>query len=361
MGIGNALKKIGGFFAGSAITSPAAGEACHMFFANAISSLFATHPPLVARIRRIDPSFKGKLEGFTAADDTLIPDSARSFTAFTSDQPIYADPQSILNRVGNVSEENVSFSTELLSTVPSQVRDELQDILGASATVCALLLDNDPDEKQKQIDLLNGKAPPEMIRHILMLGRYLEGLHPRLRLPLLDMAIPALRLMSYDQYLKLISYMDILAEADKKITLFEFSCKEVIAHRLHVVFHREGRKVAHKNIALFVPYLIELVSALARVGARSESEAERAFNAAVSNLPVPKESLKIAERGAISLSSLHEALDHFAYASPGVKKVIFDACAQCVFFDKTVSIQESELLRAVAYSMDIPLSPFLPN
>jgi len=361
MGIGNALKKIGGFFAGSAITSPAAGEACHMFFANAISSLFATHPPLVARIRRIDPSFAGKFEEFTAADGALIPEIAGSHTAFVSDQPIYADPRSILNRVGKLSQENISFSAELLSAVPSQVKDELQDILGASAAVCVLLLDRDPDERQRQIDLLNGSAPPEMTRHILMLSRYIEGLHSRLRLPLLDMAIPALRLMSYDQYLKLISYMDILAEADKKITLFEFSCKEVIAHRLHAVFHREGRKVAHKNIVLFVPYLTQLVSALARVGARSESEAERAFTAAVSNLPVSKESLKMAEPDAVSLSSLHEALDHFAYASPGVKKTIFDACAQCVFFDKTVSVQEAELLRAVAYSMDIPLPPFLPN
>jgi Zn-dependent protease with chaperone function len=43
--IAGALKKIGGLSSGSKINSPAASEACHMFFGKAIHSLFATHPP----------------------------------------------------------------------------------------------------------------------------------------------------------------------------------------------------------------------------------------------------------------------------------------------------------------------------
>jgi len=359
MGIGNALKKIGGFSVGSAITSPAAGEACHMFFVNAISSLFATHPPLVDRIQRIDPSFKGEFKELSAADEQSISAGAQGFAALNAEQQIHADGQSVINRVGNITQENVTFSAELLSAVPTIVREELHDILGASAVVCALLLDKDPDGKKKQIDLLGGKAPSEMIRHIMILDRYLADLNPRLRLPLLDMAIPALRLMSHDQYENLIKTIDILVEADKKISFFEFSVKEVITRRLHAAFLTSERKVVYKSITPLIPDIIQLISALARVGSASEAEVEQAFKAAASNLPVQKDKLKPVEPIEISLQSLHEALDHFASASPGVKKVIFDACAQCVFFDKTVSIHEAELLRAVAYSMDIPLPPFL--
>ncbi len=361
MGIGNALKKIGGFSSGSAIQSPAAGEACHMFFANAISSLFATHPPLVDRIQRIDPSFKGEFNELSAAGRPSIPSAVQGFAATGTEQPIHADAQSVINRIGSITHEDVSFSAELLSEVPVNVRDELHDILGASAVVCALLLVNDPDEKQKQISLLDGKAPTEMNRHILILDRYLAGLSPRLRLPLLDMAIPALRLMSHDQYVNLIKIIDILIAADKKISLFEFCFKEVITHRLHAVFQPAERKVVYKNITPLIPDLVKFISALARAGSPREADAVQAFKAAVSSLPVQKDNLKPAEPIEISLQSLHEALDRFASASPGVKKVIFDACAQCVLFDKTVSIQEAELLRAVAYAMDIPLSPFLPN
>jgi len=57
-----ALKKIGRPRARFADAKPHAEEASHMFFSMgvpAFSELLATHPPLVERIRRIDPSFDG--------------------------------------------------------------------------------------------------------------------------------------------------------------------------------------------------------------------------------------------------------------------------------------------------------------
>ena len=58
-GIAGALKRIAGFSKGSRIESPNAQEASHLFFSMAIRSLFATHPPLAERIRRIDPEYSG--------------------------------------------------------------------------------------------------------------------------------------------------------------------------------------------------------------------------------------------------------------------------------------------------------------
>src|SRR5690606_28971990 len=71
-GIAGALKKIGALGAGSRIVHPRAEELSHLYFASGLRSsfagLFATHPPLVERIRRIDPSFSGDFEGvFEAA------------------------------------------------------------------------------------------------------------------------------------------------------------------------------------------------------------------------------------------------------------------------------------------------------
>ena len=61
-GIAGALKKIGALAEGSRVAGPEAEEASHLFFGDAVGHLlstFATHPPLVERIRRIDPSFDG--------------------------------------------------------------------------------------------------------------------------------------------------------------------------------------------------------------------------------------------------------------------------------------------------------------
>lgn len=62
-GIAGALKKIGGFAAGSSIGSPHGHEISHMLFSRGFSSelnaLWSTHPPLAERIRRIERGFQG--------------------------------------------------------------------------------------------------------------------------------------------------------------------------------------------------------------------------------------------------------------------------------------------------------------
>ena len=70
---------------------------------------------------------------------------------------------------------------------------------------------------------------------------------------------------------------------------------------------------------------------------------------------------KLIRPAQISFEALHETLSRLTLASPGIKKIVFEACTQCVLFDKTITIEEAELLRAIAYSMDIPIPPFLPG
>ena len=59
-GIAGALKRIGAAVFGSKLIGPRAAEASHMYFAEGVASLFATHPPLNIRIRAIDPDWDGK-------------------------------------------------------------------------------------------------------------------------------------------------------------------------------------------------------------------------------------------------------------------------------------------------------------
>jgi Zn-dependent protease with chaperone function len=58
-GIANALKKIGAHSTGSRIESPQADENSHLFFGaiRSFSSMMATHPPLEARIKALDPNW----------------------------------------------------------------------------------------------------------------------------------------------------------------------------------------------------------------------------------------------------------------------------------------------------------------
>ncbi|HTL28953.1 MAG TPA: M48 family metallopeptidase, partial [Tepidisphaeraceae bacterium] len=81
-GIANALKKIAAASAGSQVDNAQALGTAHLFFASAFRvgfvNLLATHPPLVDRIKAIDPTFDGKLPLGGAATEVLDESSVAS-------------------------------------------------------------------------------------------------------------------------------------------------------------------------------------------------------------------------------------------------------------------------------------------
>src|ERR1700730_8093336 len=56
-GLKEALVKIAAAPDGSVLTTPHAEQAAHMFFAEGLNRFFATHPPILERIRELDPQF----------------------------------------------------------------------------------------------------------------------------------------------------------------------------------------------------------------------------------------------------------------------------------------------------------------
>lgn len=363
-GIAGALKKIGGFATGSRIRSPASSDICHMFFGQAISSLFATHPPLIDRIRKIQPGFDGRFEKITITESRLEPDhrtprKPEEDFLYRPVSQMAIDADSVVKQAGRIRPENVASSSDLLFAIPAKIKDELNDMLGAVAIVGVLLLDRDPEEKKRQIQALQQIATPELIRHIQILDKELSGLNPRFRLPLLDLAIPTLRMLSPGQYAKLNRYIDVLIEADNKLTIFEFSLKQIITHRLASVFNPKQQKIVYRNITPLIPDIECLLSKLAYVGHHDAAKIKGAFTAALAQLPLPADSLELLPENKVSFHALDVALQRFSVASPAVKRIILKACSHCILFDKVVSLEEAELLRAIAYSMDIPVPPFI--
>jgi Zn-dependent protease with chaperone function len=357
-GIANALKKIGGFPAGTTVKSPKAAETGHMFFGSAFTSLFATHPPIVDRIRRIDPSFSGDFadrktitspaaEGVSPLVSAAAPGMGRSMA-----------PEGFMNRVGTLSAENIAGSAKILDAIPTAVREDLRDPFGASCVIYALLLDKDVLEKNKQMAALAPMASDEVIARMARLEKAMAGLAPELPLTLLDLVLPALRQLSPEQYERLKQSVQALVQADGKITLFEFVVQQIITHRLDTAFLPRGAKETHRSIEPLMDDAVVVLSKVAAAGHADPKEALAAFNAAMKRIPVSGAGGRRPLTDA-PLEEVGRALSKFAAARPGVKRALLDACAHCVLFDKTVTTSEAELLRAVAYALDLPLPPMV--
>jgi Zn-dependent protease with chaperone function len=362
-GISGALIKIGSILEGSRIQSPQAGEICHMFFGSAIRSAFATHPPLRERIRRLEPDYKNRFISRKISEEKPIPVApgptkpAAALTSPVAALAVGAD--SVIKQPGNVTAQNISHSRQLLAAIPEKIKNELSDILGAMSVSCMLLLDEDPQVRDIQIKRLQKHEPGRFVRHIMGLESHFKGLDLQLRLPILDLALPVLRQMSAGQYAKFKVFIQSLVEADARLSFFEFALQQIITHRLGASYQRRKKEIVYKNMASLASDAANILSCLANVGHPHEVAAQAAYKCGWDKLHIKDSRWNMLPAGKVSFGALRIALQRFALATPGVKKTFLDACAQCVLHDEHVTQEEAELVRAVAYALDIPLPPFL--
>jgi len=63
----------------------------------------------------------------------------------------------------------------------------------------------------------------------------------------------------------------------------------------------------------------------------------------------------------INFTLVGTAFKQLAYSSFKIKQSVVDACAYCAFADKTITIAELELLRAVSLTLHCPLPPLVAD
>ena len=184
---------------------------------------------------------------------------------------------SVIKRPGNVTSQDLNHSRKILVAIPDKVKTDLGDILGSILITCALLLDKDPAVKSRQIKTLQKVVPAAIIRQLLLYENELKDVDPQLRLAIMDLALPSLRQMSARQFTKFQEIIQILVEADAKLSLFEFALQEIINHRLKATFKGYKKEVVYKNIASLASDAVNILSKLAHVGHSEEAAARAAF------------------------------------------------------------------------------------
>ncbi len=366
-GIAGALKKIGGFVTGSAVKNPNAPQASHMFFGRATSgfnAMFATHPPLKERIKRIDPSWDGEFPELDAGGAggraaAAVPGAA-GFAGAESGAEAGTSVRDAVSHVGQPTPAHIEYAAELLDHLPEAVVEAAREPYGARAVVYALVLDREPRPRQLQLSHLEAAADRGVFQETVRVAPFVEQLAPRMRLPLLELSLPALRALTPSQYRLFRRNLVAVVEADEVIDLFEWSLYRILVRDLEVHFGRPRRtRVRHSSVAAVRSPLALLMSVLAYVGDRNPQAAGHAFAQAWRVLSLPDARLLPHEE--CGLGALDAALVHLDQAAPQVKKRVLEAAVACITADRQVTAEEAELLRAVSASMSCPMPPILPS
>ena len=385
LGLAGALKKIGGANTGSELQSHRAEEVSHFFFANGLKSEFfgfATHPPLEERIKALDPSFDGKFPRVVLPDtsaEAAPPPPSRGQppppplpTAKPPPLPMVRPPplpvaptavaqQTIIADIGQPRTEHLQYAVDLHQAVPPSIQTAAHDPLGAHALVCAFLLAKDTGAREKQLEEL-GRATSEAVRQeTVRIWPAIQEIPSHARIPLVDLALPALRRLSPSQFEQFRSAVNALIASDNETNLFEFMLQKIVMRHLDTRFYPERRPVTQfYDLRPLARDAGILLSATAYAGADNPTQAQAAFAKGAESLGrIARIEIPWLPPTECELPHLNAALDRFAQSVPQIKKNVLTACAETVAFDALIQPREAEILRAIADTLDCPIPPFL--
>ena len=366
-GIAGALKRLGGFLSGSTFQSPNAPEANHMFFGKAtsgLSGLFATHPPLAERIRQLEPSWNGQFaDGTPRTDSALAPHPSTAGVAGLAgaeavNRSAAESVTSAVDHIGQPNTAHLQYAARLVDELPTAIVDATREPYGARALIFALLIDRQTETQEVQIAHLSRAADPGVCKETLKLLPLIEQLDARVRLPLVDIALPALCALTDAQYRQFKQNITELVEADRTIALFEWSLQRILLHDLDAQrFNVTPGRVRHHRLHRLQPHYELLLSTLAHTGHRDETAAHEAFEQAKQHVDLPQARFRRDEE--CGLDAFDTALTVLEEAVPQIKRQILRAAAACITADRKVTIAEAELLRAMSASLGCPMPPLL--
>jgi len=388
-GIADALKVIGGFLPGTLVHAARASEMSHIFFGDVQHRLwqgFATHPPLPARIQRLDPEWDGKFIAREERRDALDPRSVGYGATGMNRETLVAAAAASLGGAAIATREDADFSTnpEPESTAPQPAREctasqdggavhnpasaeqddpespaapidpalasAASEPLSATALALAMLVAREEDsaEALQVIEAEGVRGQAAMVRELLPAVR---ALCPGERFPLLSTAMPALKGLSTPQYRQFKSTLLQVIRADGRTDLFEWCLFQLLRHYLDPEYLRvEASKPRYPRLARVRAPLRVVLSVLAHQG---EGSSNRAFTVATQALDLPQ--LTLAPREDCSVAAFGKAVQELADCYPLLKPRILKAMALAAADDGRVSAVEREIVAAVAAVMDCPL------
>ncbi|MBV2130119.1 M48 family metallopeptidase [Arsukibacterium indicum] len=335
-GIAGALKRIGSYSAGTRINNQNADENSHLFFGEAISrwaSIFATHPPLAQRIKRLEPHWNGKFPSPVSHAETTAPTTDSSSASSAA-----PDKQAIIQAV---------------AALPVLLVQSSRQPLQAQAIVCALLLQH-PEFEAEQIKLIKEQGSLDLLQHVDQLVDTIQALSLLQQVQLLQRTVPALKQLSQEQFLKFEQLILAMSHADQQLSLSEWIIINFIDHTVASHFKPKPhiRSSRQTDFSAVQTPALQLLATVANA-AGDQAASQQAWQAGLSVLALPANTTM----PDINLVTLSSQLDPLLGAAPLLKQHIWQTLLAAVAADNLESDTELALLTALALLLEIPWQP----
>ncbi len=363
-GITGALKKIGGYALGSSLANHQSAAIGHFFFAqgfeSAFGGLWATHPPLDERIRAIDPNFDGQMFNPPEVVDVKRETFAQAGFAPGSvhQRPPMPSPAALVASIGTLTPEHIASAESLLAGVPDRVRRAARSPAEAPVLLYGLLLDDSEPLRAKQRALIASRAGGDALHVLAELEPGLRALGPQHRLPLVQLALPAMRQVPPAALSTVLGILDDLVLADGRVSTFEFALQKLLTRTLALGRTPTSGVVQIYSFNAVASEISIVLSAVAHAAGNSGLTPADAFAAGAEELKLLQGRLRLLPTDQCDVVKLDTALEKLATASGPIKQRTLLAAAYVAGADGQLLVAESELVRAISAALDCPMPTF---
>ena len=360
-GIAGALKKIAALGDGSRLHAANRHEVAHMLFGDSdapgfFDGLYATHPPLMKRIRSLDPGFReAELETiFSAMQDA---DNARAQAQ--ERVPLGSAPSSnpMPFTLGAAVVAVAPLSTGDSASVAAQAASSAALIQAtkqpesALALMFAVVLSPEEGLATTQRRSIASAFGDDLQYEVTALANQVKSLAPGKRMSLLALSFPVLKQLPEGRLQTFLGTLETITRTNSQVGLEDYCLARLMRLQLSEALRPRSAPVdGQKKLPACIASASFVIAMVAAHGSSDDAAARRAWLLAMADA-FPGNGQAWQTPPMDWQQSLNRALDELDGLMPAAKEIFIQSLVRAIRADDKITAEEMALLRVICASL----------
>jgi len=267
-------------------------------------------------------------------------------------------PERITGQTGSLEQADITNAGALRESLPQALRAAARAPEQSAQLIFALSLSADAAVRARQLGMVEKYTDAATRAGIEQLSAQLAGLQPAQRLPLAQMAFPALRRRPRPALQSFLVALNHVIQADGKLELEEYCLGKLIA--VQVVDALDPSRASPTGSAKLpscAAELSDIFAIVAQNGSNDLGDAQRAYLLGMHE--VMPDAIPVYAPPPEWAQAMDRALQKLDQLAPAGKELVVRGLAQSIGADGVVTVTEAELLRTICAALHCPLPPIV--
>jgi hypothetical protein len=267
-------------------------------------------------------------------------------------------PKKVATQAAHPGSDDYQAAAAINTAISERLRTFAYMADRSAQVVFALALDADADVRAKQLGIVEKRYDAATRAGLEEIAGEVANLHPLQRLPLAQLAFPALRRRPRPQLQTFLIALNELIQADGRVQLQEYCLAKLVGVQVIDALDPSKAKMSGSNkLSDCKAEVTAVLAIIARYGNDDAGEAERAYLLGMHEvLPDSIDVYAPADDFALALDRALPKLDLLA---PAGKEMLVTGLTRAIGADGVVTVTEAELLRTICAGLHVPLPPQL--